>query len=236
MSAPVQCLKLPGWRSTLDIAPLRHSIDLHDTIKLHGALHLCANVGHDLARAQCQKPLIVLIPREPTGEGWASNRWDAHWMTEAATSMDGRTLPVELLGAIRRITIGQFHEVAVSIPPQGTYSVVVESLTPMILKRADGSFAAHLSPGDWIGATHQSLRRFLGSSVSKIFASACFDLSGWRCRRVEVDTRWSGRPIAAFLWTCRASVDASGLLALRVLEQLGIGATVSRGFGRLSIC
>lgn len=240
MSAPVpaRCsgssLYLPGWRSTLSITPLRWPLDINGTLCVHGALHRVASVGHDSERAACQKPLIVLIPRLPAGPRFESAVWDVHWLTDEAKRLQDRQFGVELWKIVRRLDVGTFHEMAVAIPMPGRYSVKVQATTPMLLKTTERGWKERLTPGDWIGAAQQSIRRFYG--IQPWSKRAVFDINGWCVQTIEVDTRWSGRKIPSFLWKWQGTVDADTLLALRVMEQLGIGSTVSRGFGRFELC
>lgn len=238
MSNPVHAhsrLYLPGWRSSLRITPLRWPLDLNGTLCVHGALHRVASVGHDAEREMCQKPLIVLIPREPQAPRFESVQWDVQWLTDEASSrLQDRSFGVELWDIVRRIDIGTFHEISVSIPPPGAYEVVVEATTPILLKATNRGWKERMTPGDWIGAAHQSVRRFFGRQ--RWAERATFDINSWDVRTLGADTRWSGGRVPCFLWRWNGCVDSDTLLMLRVLEQLGIGSTVSRGFGRFRLC
>ncbi|HMY57072.1 MAG TPA: hypothetical protein PK472_02385 [Pseudomonadota bacterium] len=226
-------LPLPGWRSTLRIAPLRHPVSLDTSIKLHGVLHTVANVGHDTSRTTGQKPHVILIPRAPIGSVFGSEEWEAHWTHEKAHSLSDRVFPVEIFGAIRRIEIGPFHEMAISIPTATVTKIKVSAVTPLLTKETGGGFRETLAPNDWRGSLHQAVRRWYGSQ--KWLDKAKFDMSSWARRHISVDTRWSGRPVSGWMWEWSGSANAEGLLALRVAEQLGIGSTVSRGYGRLHV-
>lgn len=225
-------LYLPAQRSDITISPLRWPMDLRGTLCLHGALHMLANVGHDRERAQCQRPLIVLRPLTPDAAG-ASNRWDALWLHKDSHKLAGKTFPVELFGAIRRVSVSEMSQVSVEIPRSKQQAVKVRGLTPMLIKQTSGGFFERCDRGIWLGALQQSLRRFLGAqpwAERAIFEIARFDQA-----QIETDTRWSGRRISGFWWEWSGVVDANGLLALRVAQEVGIGSTVSRGFGRIKV-
>lgn len=227
-------LYLPGWRSSLRVSPLKWPLDLNATLGVHGALHMLANQGHDTERAASQRPMIVLIPKD-SRDGRSAERWEAHWLHADAQRLAERSFPVELFGAVRRLEIGSFSEVAVSIPEPGMYRVRVSSETPMIVRQSgrDGIFKTRLAPGDWIGSLHQTVRRFFGPLPWLDEIHVRYDR--WQAGKSLHETKWSTGREPAFAWEWDGEVNACGLLALRIVEQLGIGARVSRGFGRLRV-
>ena len=226
-------LYLPGWRSSLRISPLKWPLDLNGTLGVHGALHMLSNQGHDTERAASQRPMIILIPRDPT-EG-KSEKWEAHWLHQDAPRLANRSFLVELYGAIRRLEIGHFSEVAVAIPEPGLYRLRVESLTPTIIRQdgRGGVFKQRLNPGDWIGSLHQAVRRYFREIPW--LAEAYVRMDRWQCGSQRYETKWSTGREPAFVWGWEGEANACGLLALRVVEQMGIGSRVSRGFGRMEI-
>lgn len=228
----MQSLRLPGWRSTLRITPLRHPIDVQQSIKLHGALHTVAGIGHDTERSACQRPLIVLIPRDPISPRFESESWEAHWMHPEAHRLSDTKKPMEIFGAVRRVEIGPMHEVTQQLPPVGSYKVTVRSVTPLLIKSA-GQLVARMNRGVYVGTVHQSVRRWFGKT--DWMDAAALNFERFAEQPLTTDTRWSGGAIAGHMVTWQGRVNEAGLLALRVCEQLGMGSTVSRGFGRIHV-
>lgn len=229
----MQSLKLPGYRSTLKISPLRHAVALRDSIKLHGALHTVAGVGHDTERSNRRRPFIVLIPRNPSQDNFASERWEAQWTAPETWALSDTDKPVELFGAIRRVQIGPFHELEIPVPAPGLYRVQIKSQTPLMIKQTGGGWKDRLGNCDLLGAINQSVRRWFGEPIW--LENAIFEGKHLTKKAIPVDTRWSGGQVAGWMLRAEYQVNAGGLLALRVIEHLGLGATVSRGYGRI-IC
>lgn len=226
----MQSLELPGWRSTLKITPMRAPLALGDSIKLHGTLHTVAGTGHDTERTNRQKPLIVLIPKHPRATNFASEEWEAQWIHPAMWSLSDVTKPVDIFGAIRRIEVGPFHKLVLSVPAAGRYQVRISGITPLILKQTGGGWKSQLGYGELLGALSMSVRRWYTDEWTK---KATYSFRSLQKTLVEVDTRWSGGTVCGWVWSAYCETNAEGLLALHVLEHLGIGATVSRGYGRI---
>lgn len=228
---PMSDFLLPGWRSTLHISPLKWPLDLHGTLGVHGTLHLIANQDHGPMMGK--PPSIILIPGMPQGDRYLSRSWYAHWLNPDAHKLQNQAFNVEIYGALRRLQIGTFEQIKLAMPASGTYLVALRAITPLLKKTEQGHFRSHFSPGDFIGAIHQCLRRFVGNPVwmSKLEMR----IDDWQCLPIQQNTGWSGNNVAAFLWSCHAQVNEGGLLAIRIAEQFGLGATISRGYGRFCL-
>lgn len=226
----MQSLELPGWRSTLKISPLRAPLALGDSIKLHGALHTIAGTGHDTERTNRQKPLIVLIPKHPQAMHFTSEEWEAQWIHPAMWPLSDVIKPVEIFGAIRRIEVGPFHKLSLPVPSEGMYQLRITGTTPLILKQTGGGWKSQLGYGELLGALSMSLRRWFTDDWTK---KATYSFRHLQKELVAVDTRWSGGTVSGWIWSAFCETNAEGLLALQVLEHLGLGATVSRGYGRI---
>ncbi len=226
-------LFLDGWQSTLQITPLHWPIDLHGSLSVHGALHKIAKIGHDDHVKRQKKPGFILIPTNPQGTSFSSESWNIHFLDPNAYSLAQQTYLIELYGDKKTLQIGEFKNVSIPMPTIGQYEIMLSSQTPMICKTENGEFKTHISTGELIGAIHQLIRKIIKNPFwakeMKIY------VENLKITKIKVNTKWSGKDIQSFLWECKMLANESGYLAIKIAEYFGLGAAISRGFGRFKI-
>lgn len=236
--------KLPGWRSTLRISPLKHNLDLSATHPLHGALTLVLGHPH-----QGRVPNFILCPRQmerydlrdQTSPLWCfrSDAWQVHWLHPDAWRLSDTKNRVELFGALRLVEVGPMQEVSLPWPQEGRYHVLLESLSPFIMRHGSHerkTRAEHreMSGGLLLGAVHCSLKKLLGDGYAPLEKMRlCPSSLGWEYLRFH--TGWNDEIKGGLLFHAVAEVDHLGLLALRILAEMGMGTYISRGFGRVRL-
>lgn len=232
-------MRLPGWRSSLRITPLRHPVDLASSMPLHGALSLVLGQPH-----ASKTPNFLLAPQqvqERPGDplrGRVFEGLQVHWLHPEAWRLSDSKHRVDLWRALRFVEIGPMAEVVTADPEPGEYGVVLRTLTPVTFTRdQDGGAHAWMSRGLLLGVVMASAARLLGKPAVK-----ALPVEGFRARvteqrllRFPAAPGWDALVRGGVEFRAEIECPAAWLGVLRVLEQLGLGRNVSRGFGRFRL-
>lgn len=225
-----QKVRIPGWRSTLRISPLSSPIDIrHGSRSAHGALSLILNQGHEP-----KVPNFCFV----AGRDYAVTA--VHWLHPAAWGLSDSRHRVELYGALRQVQIGPMEERFIEKPEPGAYLVQVETDTPMIIRKTGTRLSINrVDPGMLIGALKQSTRKWCDGEpgARQIVGCPLDDIPmTWTVvsqQHLPFTLGWDDRVRGGIVFKAAVATNHHGLLALRLLAELGMGTSPSRGYGRI---
>lgn len=216
------------------MSPMLHPIDPFSALSLHGALSVVLGVPHE-DRGAASLPNFVIqghasvAPRLTHG-GRRLPPIRVHFLHTVAERLDGFDAPVLVWGAIRRLQIRLLGPVTVS----SWHSVnhfYLQSQTPLILRRTgQDREASEVGEADLLTAIRSARRKYGAvEDGGRLIARVT------HCNHTQFETRWSDRVRGGVEWEAVVEADEEAALWLAVGEVLGVGAYVSRGFGRYSV-
>jgi len=213
-----------------------HPIDPFSALSLHGALSVVLGAPHE-DRGAASPPNFVIQghavtgPRPPHG-GQRLSPIRVHFLHAAAERLDGFDAPVLVWGAIRRLQIRLLGSVTIT-SWHNVNHFYLQSQTPLILRRTgQDREAREIGEADLLTAI-SAMRRKYGTIERQ--GGGRLTAQVMRCNHLRFETRWSDRVRGGVEWEASVEADKEAALWLAVGEVLGMGAYVSRGFGRYFI-
>lgn len=225
VGAPPYGTHLPGGGFSLAVHPApKWPVELRNTRALHGMVTKLSGIAHHPTI-----PQFALIPW-PSPFGWSV--WTQH--EDAARALAGKAHSAILYDREVTVTCGPLARVrAPIIRRRGRRMLRVDTITPVLIRAADGGRCTVPTSGNLRSTLHAWLPRRVGVEIDA--DDLCLEIRSRSTQSAIVDTGGKFGASTGFTGHIIVETNAVGHWLLDVASRIGLGGRVALGFGRIRL-